>query len=91
MLTSKEGIKLDLTQGQKDRIKTIIISTDCPKDFECYKSGFNNICKAEYHGWEEFANCLEERDTICKFKLHFGFRVFCTCSLRVYIAKNLGI
>lgn len=91
MLKSKGGIKIDLTQSQEDRIKTIMISMDCPKDFECYKSGFSNICKARYHGLEEFADCLEESDTICKFKLLFGYSIFCTCSLRVYIAKNLGI
>lgn len=34
MLRSKEGIKTDLTQSQEDRIKTIMISMDCPKDFE---------------------------------------------------------
>ena len=91
MLTSKGGIKADLAQKQKDRIKTIMTSMNCPKNYECYKSGFHNICKAEYHGLGEFASCLEKSGTICEFRVPYGRGVYCSCSLRVYIAKNLGI
>jgi len=79
---------MDLTGRQKKEVEKIMASMDCPCDFECFKSGFKNLCKAEYHGLGDFANCLEKSETICKFKMPFGFGVFCTCSLRVYIAKQ---
>ena len=79
---------MDLTDRQKEEVEKIMASMDCPGNFKCYKSGFKNLCKAEYHGLDEFANCLEKSGTICKFRVPFGFGAFCSCSLRVYIAKQ---
>jgi hypothetical protein len=81
---------MDLTNSQKDEVEKIMASMDCPSDFRCYKSGFEKMCKAEYHGLDDFANCLEGTATRCNFKMPFGFGVFCTCALRVYIARKLG-
>ena len=78
---------MDLTARHKSEVSKIMASMDCPGDFECYKSGFKNLCKAEYHGLEDFANCLEKAGTICTFRMPFGYGVFCTCPLRVYISK----
>lgn len=78
---------MDLTKKQQDEVQKIMASMDCPCDFECYKSGFNNLCKAEYHGLNNFANCLETSQSLCKFNISFGFGGFCSCALRVYIAK----
>jgi hypothetical protein len=55
------------------------------------EEGFNNICKAEYHRLDEFSNYLEESEAECKFKVPFGFDVYCSCPLRVYITKNCRI
>lgn len=81
---------MDLTARQKQEVEKIKASMDCPSDFECHESGFKNLCKAEYRGLDEFANCLENNDIKCRFRMPFGFGVFCTCSLRVYIAKKLS-
>ena len=81
---------MNLTGMQKDEIEKIMSSMDCPCDFECYKSGFENMCKAEYNGLGDFANCLEKSGTTCIFRLPFGFGIFCSCPLRVYIARELG-
>ena len=78
---------MDLTEKQKKEVQKIMDSMDCPCDFECYKSGFNHLCKAEYHGLNDFANCLETTPRLCKFRIPFGFGGFCSCTLRVYIAK----
>ena len=80
---------MDLTCRQTDEVGKIMASMDCPSGFECYKSGFQKMCKAEYYGLDDFANCLESAETICKYRLPYGFSVFCTCTLRVYIAKKL--
>lgn len=85
------GENMDLTGRQKAEIEKIMASMDCPGNFKCFKSDFQNMCKAEYNGLGDFANCLEKRGTLCKFRLPFGFAIFCTCPLRVYIAKELGM
>lgn len=82
---------MELNQENKSQIEKIVSSMDCPKDFKCYKSGFDNICEAVYHGLESYANCVDEKITICKFRILFGYGAFCKCPLRVYLAKNMKI
>jgi len=80
---------VELTQEQKSKVEEIMSSVDCPKDCECYKSGFENICKAEDRGLDTYADCFDESRTTCKFRILFGCGAFCKCPLRVYIAKHL--
>jgi hypothetical protein len=61
----------------------------CPKDFVCYKSNFRNLCKAKDIGLESFVICLVRDPLECKFAILFGDVSFCTCPVRIYIAKNL--
>jgi len=76
----------ELTQEQKDRIAEIIASMDCQKDFECYESNFENICKAAWDGLPQYAKCLEER--YCEFQQDFGTTTLCRCPLRVHLTKH---
>lgn len=80
-----------MNEEQKKRIEEIMAGMECEKDFECYKSGFERICKAEDIGLLEHAKCLEEIQTICKFKIPYRDEVFCSCPLRVYVARELNI
>lgn len=78
-----------MEQDYKKEIEKVIGQMKCPKDFKCYKSGLQVVCKARDIGIESFLECLEEDCEWCKFSFHFGNRVFCRCPLRVYIAKKL--
>ena len=71
------------------KVEEIIDGIKCPKDFECYKSGYDNLCKAEDIGIESFLVCLEEDPVSCKFSIPYGDAYFCQCPLRVYIAKKI--
>jgi hypothetical protein len=44
---------------------------DCPKDFKCYKSGFEDLCKSKIFQSGKFIECLGESSWLCKFS--FGF------------------
>jgi hypothetical protein len=70
-------------------IAEIIGDLKCPKDFRCYRSGFENLCKAKDIGIESFLLCLEKNPRECKFSLNIGYEYICECPLRVYIAKKL--
>jgi len=74
---------------QKREVEEIINGVKCPKDFICYKSGFENLCKAKDIGLKSFLECLEEQPRYCKFSFGFGDSFFCDCPLRVYIGKKL--
>jgi hypothetical protein len=71
------------------QIERIIGQIKCPKGFECYKSGFENLCKAEDIGLNNFLLCLEERALAqCLFSVSLGGRTYCECPVRVYICKR---
>ena len=80
---------MELALDHERQIEEIMSSMDCPKDFECYKSGFDNICTAADRGLDTYADCFDEDGTTCRFKVPFGDGTFCKCPLRVYVAKNL--
>jgi len=79
-----------MEQDYKKEIEEIIGELKCPKDFLCYKSKFNDICKAGFVHKQSFLRCLEENPTNCKFSLFFEEKYFCQCPLRTYIAKKSG-
>ena len=75
-------------QNHNKQIEKILDGIQCPKDFSCYTSGQERLCKAEDIGLESFLVCLETDPKKCKFSVVFGGMHFCQCPLRVYIAKK---
>jgi hypothetical protein len=51
----------------KTEIEEIIGGMTCPKDFKCYASGFENLCKSRDFGNEFLLECLEETPLQCTF------------------------
>lgn len=75
----------DLEKG----IAEIIRDLDCPKAFQCYRSGFENLCEAKVAGTEsQVLICLEKHPQKCKF-LNLPGGYVCECPLRIYLAKKL--
>ena len=81
---------MQILEQQKEKIEQIIADMNCPLDFECYKSGFDNLCKAKDNRLDGHVDCLDvEIKHRCEFRVPFGQVVLCRCPLRVYVAKNL--
>ncbi len=80
-----------MEQEDKVEVEQIIAQMECVKDFECYKSGFERLCKVRNGGLKGHVWCMEERNVSlnCRFSLWFGDGMLCKCPLRVYIAKRL--
>ncbi len=78
-----------MDEETKKEIEEIIGQMKCSKDFQCYRFGFEKVCKAREIGVESFLDCLEEKPLGCKFSMLFGDTYMCQCPLRVYIAKKL--
>lgn len=96
----KSGIKIQVFMGEIDmeitpeharRIQDIMGEMQCPKDFECYKSGFEELCKVRIICNGQLIECLEEKAQPCKLGFCFGYGYFCDCLLRKYIARNFKI
>jgi len=79
---------MEITQEHRTQIEEIISGMECPKDFKCYKSGFEDLCKAKIFLDGEMVECLGETAQLCKSSFHFGFGYICKCPLRRYIAKH---
>jgi hypothetical protein len=78
-----------MEEDLKKEIEEIIGQMQCPKDFVCYKSGFETLCRAKEIGVELFLQCLEETPQKCKFSVFLGRSYLCQCPLRFYIFKKL--
>jgi len=72
-------------------IEKIIVDIDCPANFACYKSGFEDLCKAKIIKGRTLVECPEENKPYCGFRISVGYRYFCKCPLRIYVAMNLNI
>jgi hypothetical protein len=80
---------MEITKEQARQIERITSEMECPKDFKCRKSGFENLCKTKLVAGDQLVECLEESK--CRFALTFGASAFCKCPLRIYIARNFKI
>jgi hypothetical protein len=78
-----------MEQDHEKELHEIMGSLNCPKDFKCYKSGFEALCKAEDVGLASHLICCEERPAECHFSWDNSPVFYCTCPVRVYVAREL--
>jgi hypothetical protein len=81
---------ITLEQNIQQEVEDIIDGLKCPKDFSCYTSNFNKLCRGKDVGLKSFIVCLASESAACKFSIYFGDLTFCQCPLRIYIAKKFG-
>jgi hypothetical protein len=77
-----------MARQRKPKLEEIIGGLQCPINFRCYKSKYKDLCKAQDIGMESFLVCLDKNPPKCNFSFSFGFKYFCKCPLRVFIAKE---
>jgi hypothetical protein len=78
-----------MEESARRTIEDIIGQMQCPKDFKCAQSGFENLCRAQDIRLDKYLQCLENRPYQCKFGVSLGAAYLCHCPLRVYLAKAL--
>ncbi|MBN1391726.1 MAG: hypothetical protein JW947_02865 [Sedimentisphaerales bacterium] len=81
---------MKLKAEQRSEIDRIAGGITCPKNFECYKSEHNKVCKTRDFGLEQYLDCLGDDPHNCEFSLSFGNGYLCTCPVQLYISKNLS-
>jgi len=75
----------------KKELEEIIDKMQCPKEFKCYKSGLNSLCKAKKFDVYESLMCLNDEEAQkCLFSVRYAYKYFCQCPLRNYIAEKVG-
>ena len=81
---------MDITEEIKVEVEQILKKTDCQNDFACYRSGFEDVSKANLINNGKLVECLEEKAKYCNNSFSFGNGRFCKCPLRLYIAKKFN-
>ena len=84
-------MNVKLTTEEIDTIANIISEQECPFDFKCYKSGFEDLCGAILDPGGEVVECGDENAKKCPYSSPFGKTFICTCLMRCYIAKHFHI
>jgi len=84
----QNGEFMVITQENKEQIEEIMQSMRCPRQFECYRSDFQDIGEVGIVGDAVMLECIEQRGRTCEFGSPRGLGIICMCPLRNYIAKN---
>ena len=90
--TLEEEVMVAESYGlHKEEMQRIMGQMKCPQDFECFESGFDRLCDANYVESINLVECLSERAARCKFSVSTGYHYVCKCPLRTYIARTFAI
>ena len=81
---------MEIAQEHDSKIQEIVGGMQCRRDFECYKSEFENLCQTEIVGDAKLVGCFEENVKSCDYVFSFGKGNICICPLRHYIARNFN-
>jgi len=84
-----KGPTMQIAQAHATEIEDLISHTQCPRDFDCYRTVFEHLCKAALVSGTGLVECHEEGH--CSFQTPFADIAYCTCAVRKYIVKNLGL
>ena len=79
---------LKMTIQEIETIENIISKQDCPLDFKCYKSGFEDLCGAIMDSGGMIVECIDENAKECRHSSPFGSAFLCNCPMRLYIART---
>ena len=66
--------------GKKDiktRIEEIKVKINCPQNYMCIESGYENLCKGQDMRVEPYIECLDEHPSRCSFSIRFGSSYWC--------------
>ncbi len=69
---------MQIEQVHKKEVERIINTMECPKDFICYKSGFEDLCKARDVGLEAYLECQEKILLTARSRWLLGIPIFAT-------------
>ena len=84
---------MQISQEHKNEMETIIAemrqgTVKCRKDFQCYTSSLEKLCKVKGIGAFDSIQCVSESARCCGLSFVIHGQIFCKCPLRRYICAN---
>jgi len=86
-------LNMEITEERKNIILDIITEMkaehlECKKNFLCYKSSFEDLCKVRHIGAFDEIECDSDDAKCCGLSFEAMSHKYCRCPLRRYIAQN---
>ena len=87
---------MEITAKHRSKIEEIMEDMirngkKCTRDFECYRSSFEKLCKIKGVGAFDEIECKTEDTRCCGESFTAVSKHFCKCPLRKYISINFHI
>ena len=88
---------MEITQDHTEKMENVIAamrtgSVKCSKDYQCYTSSLENLCKIKgVVGSFDIIECHSEDARHCGFSVAADRSFYCNCPLRRYIATNFQV
>ena len=84
---------MQISQEHKNQMQAIIAKmrqdgVKCLKDFQCYTSSLEKLCKVKGIGPFDSIQCVNDDAGCCGLSFTVPWEVFCKCPLRRYICAN---
>jgi hypothetical protein len=84
---------MQVTQEHRQRMESIIeemqsSGVKCLRDFQCYQSSLEKLCKIKGVGAFDNVECYSEEARCCGLSFAVDSKRFCKCPLRKYISQN---
>ena len=84
---------MQITQEQKQRMEEIMADMpahgiNCRRNFQCYRSSLENLCKVEGIGAFDTIECDAKDASCCGLSFAAAGKRYCKCPMRRYIAGH---
>ena len=78
-----------MERSDTEQEERILGNQMCDRELLCFKSGFEELCKAQDIGLTSRLVCLQE-DRRCQSALTYGSGALCECPIRIFILREIG-
>jgi hypothetical protein len=83
------GRSIKISRRLNTKIRKLVNTLECTKNFICYRSKFKGLCSAKDIGLQSYLLCMEKDPQKCDFSFFFIDEYLCKCPIRICIAKEL--
>jgi hypothetical protein len=70
-----------------DQLDKIMSELECPKSFQCSRSGYVAVLQSKRFAFDYFT-CIEANPLPCPHAIHYGYTWVCLCPLLHYVARK---
>jgi hypothetical protein len=73
------------------RLEKDAVGPRLPEDCRYYKPGVGFDCKTRDVGLDSYVECLEKGSFSCPFSVQYAYTYYCSCRVRVIMAKKFEV